>query len=199
MQTNYIISLHLTPRITSASRATTTAEMQGISSASWNITRIMVKTFRSFNWNKKAIKLKFWQTVKGTGWYSTEKYSAKYTWIGIDATSAASTAKIILGSPPQRKSMSIMIWPLVRLCTRIPVWMKKLCIYEFLACKAKGLNRTIDKGEETQECYDKLHLYNIFISLTECYTSKSAVNNNLINAAFQYALYGFLTKQHYCH
>jgi len=36
-------------RITSASRATTTAEMQGISSASWNITRTMVKTCRSFN------------------------------------------------------------------------------------------------------------------------------------------------------
>lgn len=49
-----------TSKVTSASRATTTAETHGISSASCNITRMMVNTWRSFNWSKKQHS-KFWK------------------------------------------------------------------------------------------------------------------------------------------
>jgi hypothetical protein len=71
------------------------------------------------------------------------------TWIGIDAT-RASTAKTILGSPPQRKSMSIIIWPFLRFWTRIPARINKFCMYYFFIYKRDStVNTKIDrKGKE---------------------------------------------------
>lgn len=107
--------------------------MQGISSASWKITRITVKTWRFFScnqWNGKNPIIFPTLIVAGTTLRNKTEFIGKSeathkhiaTWIGIDATIAASTPKIMFGSPPHLRSMSIVIWPFLRLWTRIPAW-----------------------------------------------------------------------------
>lgn len=75
-----ITYLHVVKHLknTSASRATTTAEIQGISSASWKITRTTVKTWRSFNCSHichKKTRIK--TTLQVKIWYGKEHRPTK--------------------------------------------------------------------------------------------------------------------------